>query len=145
MTGAGDAGPGAVDPAALAARISASLKAGLEQQPHVVACSPTLISVLTTYLDSAAPMIAAAMERDRLAADLAAARAEAEAPWTDAQIEAACRAAVVASNPLVDPDKLTPMPRGQVGLMPLWRSYERVIRPALDAARAARTTGAHRE
>lgn len=49
------------------------------------------------------------------------------------QIEKVARAMQAVSRPDVDPDKLTPGPRGTVGLMPVWRLYEHMAAAAVDA------------
>lgn len=53
----------------------------------------------------------------------------------DKMIEAVARAMVAASNGTKDPDKLVPAPRGSVGMIPLWRSYEHLAQAALRAVR----------
>lgn len=51
----------------------------------------------------------------------------------DIIVERACRAMVTASRPMADPDKLTPAPRGSVGMVPIWRTYEHLARAALSS------------
>lgn len=51
----------------------------------------------------------------------------------DAQIERVCRAMVAASRPMADPDRPTPAPRGSVGWVPVWRTYEHLARAAIAA------------
>ena len=55
----------------------------------------------------------------------------------EAHIERMCRATQAVSRPDVNPDQLTPAPRGTVGLIPVWRLYEHMATAALDAIEAA--------
>lgn len=54
-------------------------------------------------------------------------------PAPDALVERVARAMQAVSRPDVDPDKLTPGPRGSVGLMPVWALYEHMAKAALSA------------
>ena len=58
---------GVTDPVAVAERIAACLRAGLEQSPHVVGLSPNTTALILSYMDAARAMLAAAIERDELA------------------------------------------------------------------------------
>lgn len=71
-------------------------------------------------------------------------RAQFEAQVTDAMVEAACRAAVAASRPNADPDSLTPCPRGRIGMQPIWRLYEGMMRAGIKATLAAQEGGGER-
>lgn len=53
-----------------------------------------------------------------------------------ARLERVCRAMVAASRPTADPDRLTPAPRGSMGLIPIWRTYEHLARAAINAMEA---------
>lgn len=50
-------------------------------------------------------------------------------------VERVARAMLKASNPRVDPDALTPAPRGQAGLIPKWAMYEHLAKAAIKAMR----------
>lgn len=50
-------------------------------------------------------------------------------------VEKVARAMVCNSTGTRDPDKMTPAPRGQAGLVPLWRCYEHLARAAIEAMR----------
>jgi hypothetical protein len=50
-----------------------------------------------------------------------------------ATIERVCRAMQAGSRPNVNPDQLTPGPRGSIGLMPVWRLYEHMAIAAINA------------
>lgn len=52
---------------------------------------------------------------------------------TQQAIEAAARAMMAYSRPGVDPDELTPEPRGMAGYIPKWRLYEGLSEAALSA------------
>ena len=58
----------------------------------------------------------------------------------DALVERVARAMQAVSRPDVDPDKLTPGPRGSVGLMPVWALYEHMAKAALTAIAPDLTT-----
>lgn len=62
-------------------------------------------------------------------------------PELAALVEKVARAMAAQSRPDADPDRLTPLPRGAVGLMPVWRLFEPMalaaIRCIAEATREA--------
>ena len=52
----------------------------------------------------------------------------------DELVEAVARQMVCESTGTRDPDKMVPAPRGVLGFIPLWRSYEHLARAAITAS-----------